>query len=253
MPPPPPLDPPPVPPLDPPPAAAACAWRMASAQLVYSARSDGRWLRAYLYAAWLYLPLISPSEAQSRISRLPSDAVESKLLAGASRQRSAVRSRALRMKRCGDGGKGGGGETGRPPSTRAVTVSSLPAPGRRLQRAADARGPRLGGVGADVRAALGAPARAQAGVVVQAPDGAREPAGDGADGIGCDHRQSLVHGFVDDEPPWLAKGTSRNRRYDHNVCAPVEVADLHRRGRPLKARRPGGPGPGSLRAGAYQD
>src|SRR5437868_4211335 len=136
---------------------------MASAQLVYSARSDGRWLRAYLYAAWLYLPLISPSVELSRITRLPPDAVAANMRAGESMQRSAVRSRALRMKRCRDGRNGGGGETGRPPSTRAVTVSSLRAPARRRQRASDAVGPRLGGVGADVRAALGAQACAQAG------------------------------------------------------------------------------------------
>ena len=82
---------------------------------------------------------------------------------------------------------------------------------------------------------------------------AQQPAGDGADGIGCDDRQSLVHGFIDDEPPRLAEGARGNRRYDHNVCAPVEVADLHGRRRPPEAHRPGGPGPGSLRIGAYQD
>src|SRR3954468_13281028 len=168
---PPPLDPPPVPPPPPPPpplppAAAACAWRMASAQLEFSQWADGRRLKAAVYPPWMYFPLLSPPEEQSGITRLPSDAVEAKLLAGASRQRSAVTSRALRMKRCGNGGKGGGGETGRPPSTRAVTVSSLLAPARRLQRAPDALGPRLGGMGSDVRAALRAQARAQAGVVV---------------------------------------------------------------------------------------
>src|SRR5437764_3648910 len=114
---PPPALPPPPPPPWLPPALDACAWRMASAQLVYSARSDGMCLSAYLYAAWLYLPLISPSEAQSWMSFLPCDAVEARLLAGASRQRSVMRRTALRMNRNRDGG---GGSSGEPPRRRAA-------------------------------------------------------------------------------------------------------------------------------------
>ena len=34
---------------------------------------------------------------------------------------------------------------------------------------------------------------------------ADEPAGDGADGIGGDHGDSLVEGFVDDQAPRLAE------------------------------------------------
>ena len=82
---------------------------------------------------------------------------------------------------------------------------------------------------------------------------AHEVAGGGADGIGGDDRQSLVHGFVDDEPPRLAEGSGAQRRYDQNVPAPVEVADLRAIRRPHETHRPGGPGPGSLRTGAYQD
>ena len=82
---------------------------------------------------------------------------------------------------------------------------------------------------------------------------AHEVAGGGADGIGGDDRQSLVHGFVDDEPPRLAEGSGAQRRYDQNVPAPVEVADLRASRGPHETHRPGGPGPGSLRTGAYQD
>src|SRR5205807_5433972 len=157
--------------------------------------------------------------AQSLISRSP-PALEATALAGASRHKSAVRRTTLRMKRCGDGVEDGG-----PPAQRAVTVSSLPRPARRIQRGANAVRPGGGGVGAYVLACLCSQAGAQAAVVVQAAERARqrlgvarwhdqsvalmahEVAGGGADGIGGDDRQSLVHGFVDDEPPRLAEGS----------------------------------------------
>ena len=53
-----------------------------------------------------------------------------------------------------------------------------------------------------------------------------EPAGGGSDGIGGDHGDSLVEGFVDDEPPRLEEVARGDRRYDHNVAARVEVAQI---------------------------
>src|SRR3954468_20575985 len=64
---------------------------------------------------------------------------------------------------------------------------------------------------------------------------AHEPAGGGADLCGGDDGESLVHGFVGDEAPRLAEGRRAPRRYDHNVRARQEVADLF-------GRRPGDDG-----------
>ena len=72
---------------------------------------------------------------------------------------------------------------------------------------------------------------------------ADEPAGGGADGIGGDHGDSLVEGFVDDEPPRLAEVARGDGRYDHNVGPRIEVAQLDRwrarRPAPRRWRRPG--------------
>ena len=111
----------------------------------------------------------------------------------------------------------------------------------------------------------GAPSRrAQRGVGVQAvaarraarrrrPRGRRarcarahESAGGGSDGVCGDHGNSLVEGFVDDEPPRLEKVARGNRRYDHNVAARVEVAQIGGRGSERdRARRTSGPSPAS--------
>ena len=53
-----------------------------------------------------------------------------------------------------------------------------------------------------------------------------EPTRGGSDGIGGDHGDSLVEGFVDDEPPRLEEVARGDRRYDHNVAARVGVAQF---------------------------
>ena len=82
---------------------------------------------------------------------------------------------------------------------------------------------------------------------------ADEPAGDGADGIGGDHGNSLVEGFVDHQPPRLEEVAGGDRRYDHNVASRVVVADFGRRARPYGQDRAGGDGPGSDRTAADQN
>ena len=81
---------------------------------------------------------------------------------------------------------------------------------------------------------------------------AEEASGDGPDGVGRDDWQSVVHGFVDDHPPRLAEGPRANRRYDHNVRARVEVADLRRAGLPGEAV-PRRARSRSFRTAAHQD
>ncbi len=51
-----------------------------------------------------------------------------------------------------------------------------------------------------------------------------EAACGGADGVGGDHGDSLVEGFVDDEAPRLQEVARGDRRHHHNVAAGVEVA-----------------------------
>src|SRR5689334_16445136 len=53
----------------------------------------------------------------------------------------------------------------------------------------------------------------------------------GSYGIGGDHGNSLVEGFVDDEAPRLQEVPGGDRRHHYNVAARVEVPQI--RGRPL--------------------
>ena len=112
--------------------------------------------------------------------------------------------------------------------------------------------------------------RPQRRVVVQAPQRARqrplvarrhdeagalvlhEAACGGADGVGGDDGDSLVEGFVDDEPPRLEEVARGDRRHHHNVAAGVEVAQPLGRQGAFEVRRAGGDGPGSDRTVANQ-
>ena len=84
--------------------------------------------------------------------------------------------------------------------------------------------------------------RAQRGGVARGDDepGALVPHEAARGGSYCvcgDHGNSLVEGFVDDEPPRLEKVARGNRRYDHNVAARVEVAQFGRIASPSSSAR----------------
>ena len=80
-----------------------------------------------------------------------------------------------------------------------------------------------------------------------------EAAGGGPDGVGGDHGDSLVEGFVDDEPPRLQEVARGDGRHHHNVAARVEVAQALGLQGAFEVRRAGGDGPGSDRTVANQN
>src|SRR3954452_11538063 len=120
---------------------------------------------------------------------------------------------------------------------------TLAALGRR-ERARHRLRPRVLGVGLDGRfgvrgeaaaegfvAAQAQQGRAQGGDIARGDDQARalvlhEAACGGSYGIGGDHGNSLVEGFVDDEAPRLEKVARGERRHDYNVAARVEVPEI---------------------------